>query len=645
MFELKKTIFQRLAITIILCSLTILGVNYLLQMELARNYMERKAQIKLNQIEEVLRDNEAEVNLIKEELAEDYIIRAKAAAYMIEKQPDSEHDAEELCKIAELLQVDELHLFNKEGILFSGTKPIYYGMSMNDGEQIGYFRQMLQDTSMELVQEMVPNTAEGALMQYVAVWREDGAGIVQVGMQPKRLMEAMKKNEISYIFSKVLLESDTILYAIDIESSEIVGCSEEQRIGENAEAIGLAMPDDVTKDYGFFVTLDKKDYYCIFEKVGDQYIGIAQEESQMYRDVYGNARRLAIYLAVIVVIMIVAILVQLDRQIIQGINRINRTLAEIARGNLDRKVTENSTPEFEVLSTNINLMVNSILDSTGTLSKLFEQADVEIGVYEYYRDMKRVLMTKKTADLLGLSGEEKKHALSNKEAFEAYVEKVKQSVVEGAKDIYVIPGEETRYVRITSFHKGEATYGVVVDETADILEKQRIEHERDSDMLTGLYSRRAFFQKARRLFEKPEEMKNAVILMADVDYLKIANDTYGHGFGDCLIKSAAELFQNSRMPHTLAVRLSGDEFALLIYGADSKAELKEEVLRIYQEMMKKTIQTPDGIEYPVRLSAGYVFYPQQVQNFDELMHYADNAMYRVKRKSKANFMEYDDNNM
>ncbi|MCE2604307.1 hypothetical protein LH384_35025, partial [Pseudomonas aeruginosa] len=63
-----------------------------------------------------------------------------------------------------------------------------------------FFLPMLKDKSMQLCQEVTPNTAENKLMQYIAVWREDQKGIVQIGMEPIRLLEAMKKNELSHIF-------------------------------------------------------------------------------------------------------------------------------------------------------------------------------------------------------------------------------------------------------------------------------------------------------------------------------------------------------------------------------------------------------------------------------------------------------------
>lgn len=637
---MKKTIFKRLTAIIFVSGILILGLNYLLQIESAQSYMEVNSRIKLNQIEQILEQNTVDIQRIQEELGEDYIIRAKAAAYIMQRHPQYEDDLEEMKKIANLLQVDEFHLFDKKGMIYSGSEPKYYGLDMNSGEQISFFKPMLEDTSLELVQEVTPNTAEGKMMQYVAVWREDGEGIVQIGMEPDRLLEAMEKNELSYIFSKVTSEANTIIYAINKEDGTILGCTQDKWIGQDADQIGLRMPEAVSAEKGFFLDINGRENYCVFQEVGNQYIGISQEKSEMYKEVQRSTLLLAVYLVIVFVIMLLAILMQVDKLIIRGIQRVNHTLSIITKGNLDVVVEESSTKEFAVLSNNINTMVSSLLDATNSLSQLFESVNVEMGVYEYHGHMKRVLATRKTASLLALSDKEQKEALADKAVFEARLNEIKKYPVEGTEDIFCIPGEEKRYIKIRSFVNGRTTLGVIVDETADVLEKHRIEYERDSDMLTGLYSRRAFFKKAEKLFTKPEVLKNAVIIMADVDYLKKANDTYGHAFGDQLIAAAAELFKDSNISNSLGVRLSGDEFALLLYGAETKTELEHEIQRIYNEMLHKTIKNPEGEDYPVRLSAGYVFYSQQVQSFDELMLFADEAMYQVKRKNKASFMEY-----
>ena len=78
-----------------------------------------------------------------------------------------EYDVEELQKIADLILVDEIHLFDKNGYIYSGTLPKYYGFSFDSGEQMEYFKPMLTDKKLTMCQDVTPNTAEGKELSIV----------------------------------------------------------------------------------------------------------------------------------------------------------------------------------------------------------------------------------------------------------------------------------------------------------------------------------------------------------------------------------------------------------------------------------------------------------------------------------------------
>ena len=69
-----------------------------------------------------------------------------------------------------------------------------------------------------------------------------------------------------------------------------------------------------------------------------------------------------------------------------------------------------------------------------------------------------------------------------------------------------------------------AKIGLAEDVTAAVLERKRIEHERDHDILTGLYNRQAFNRVCTELFAAPERMGVAALMMMDLDNLKHIND-------------------------------------------------------------------------------------------------------------------------
>ena len=167
-------------------------------------------------------------------------------------------------KIAKLLEVDEIHIFNKEGTIYAGTEPKYYGLNMKTGEQISFFSPMLEDTSMSMCQEITANTAENKMMQYAATWTEDGDVIVQIGMKPSSVLEKIEKNKVSYIFSRLAETNGYTLVAIEPETNKIVGSTKEALVNKNISDIGINTKKMKNWDKAYHFRIKGKWYFCIF---------------------------------------------------------------------------------------------------------------------------------------------------------------------------------------------------------------------------------------------------------------------------------------------------------------------------------------------------------------------------------------------
>ena len=107
----------------------------------------------------VLNKNDEGRDELIESLKDDYIVRAKAVSYIVDAKPQVEYDVEELQKIAKLMSIDE------NGSIYSGSMPKYFGYSFDSGEQMGYFKPMLNDKSLTMCQDVTPNTSEGKAMK------------------------------------------------------------------------------------------------------------------------------------------------------------------------------------------------------------------------------------------------------------------------------------------------------------------------------------------------------------------------------------------------------------------------------------------------------------------------------------------------
>lgn len=641
---MKKAITIRLCIVIVVSMAVIAVLSYYIQIKSARDVMDTNAELRINQAKEILEKNDAEIEKLKENLEEDYFVRAKAAAYIIQNQPEVTSDLKELKKIASLLQVDELHLFDTKGKLYSGSVPKYYNYTFESGEQMRFFLPMLKDKSLQLCQEVTPNTAEHKLMQYIAVWSEDHQGIVQIGMEPIRLLEAMKKNELSHIFNLMTTEEGINIFAVDLETGIISGSTDKTLLNKKAKDIGLDMDaSELRKDrQSDRISIDGKQNYCVMEAMDNILICVSGTHEKIYEDIPSNMRLIIFSLCLLSIVLIFLILRILDKMIINGIYGIIDGTKKIAAGDLDYRVEIEHSPEFARLSSNLNHMVESLLETTGKLSLVFQNVDIPLAVYEYNQDMERVLATSKIGGILLIPEEELEKVLSDRELFAEKISEICAHPYEMERDVYLIGQDEGRmhYVKIKFYQENGKTLGIVVDMTEEITEKRKIERERDVDLLTTLSTRRAFFNKFDALLQEPEQMKTAVLLMTDLDNLKYVNDHWGHEYGDKMLKTVAKLFLGCDCPNKLAARLSGDEFVLVIYGAESQQEIEGYLECLYDRIQKTELVMPDGKRIKVSVSGGYLYYPEHSGSSQELLKLADETMYKIKKSTKGKFAKY-----
>ena len=183
--------------------------------------------------------------------------------------------------------------------------------------------------------------------------------------------------------------------------------------------------------------------------------------------------------------------------------------------------------------------------------------------------------------------------------------------------------------------------GLLEDVTTSVQEQQRIEHERDYDVLTGLYSRQAFNRVCAEIFSQPDRLGCAALLMMDLDNLKHINDTYGHDWGDQYIRQTGQCFAANTPKGTICSRLSGDEFLLLFYGYETQGEIREKLDILSQALRASCSTLPNGKTLNISISGGVAWYPEDGRDLKTLKKYADFAMYQVKQSHKGYMRDFD----
>lgn len=240
------------------------------------------SKVLLDRVFTVLDKNDQSEEELIESLKDDYIVRAKAVSYIVDAKPQVENDVEELQKIAKLMSVDEIHLFDETGCITSGSVPKYFGYSFDSGTQMSYFKPMLTDKSLTMCQDVTPNTSEGKAMMYSITWNEAGTMMVQVGLKPQRLLDELKQNEISTVVSDMPVYKGMELYVADADTELVKGATACDKIGKTFHDLGF--PTDIKesdKPTVRQISVNDSGCRCIIRR-GDKYIVAVTIDKSFY---------------------------------------------------------------------------------------------------------------------------------------------------------------------------------------------------------------------------------------------------------------------------------------------------------------------------------------------------------------------------
>jgi len=276
--------------------IVLLVLQGVIQLRTSQRHFYQSADTSINQIREILRRNDEGQRSLIDSLKDDYIIRAQACSYIIENSSVPEDDVQEMKKIAKLLEVDEIHLFDLSGSIYAGTNPEYYGFNFDSGEQMSFFKPMLLDYDLSLCQDVTPNTAEGKQMMYALVWREDHKGLVQIGLAPTRLLAQLERNKISDILSEIPT-NDNIYFVADHSAGDIVECTQSDYQEMNLQDLGIDRSAfSESEAYHFKPNIQGASYLAAF-KICDEYeIGVCQSQKNVYRAAYSGSLIMFFYL-------------------------------------------------------------------------------------------------------------------------------------------------------------------------------------------------------------------------------------------------------------------------------------------------------------------------------------------------------------
>lgn len=299
--------------------------------------------------------------------------------------------------------------------------------------------------------------------------------------------------------------------------------------------------------------------------------------------------------------------------------------------------------EVDELAISIESLSYAVASASEKIAKIFAMTQISVGVFEYDLSRNHVFCSSNLCSILDwFERPTNDYIYLDRNDFEKRMLSLSPYIFEKSEMTFQLFDHEGKahWMQINIAGQDGKILGAVSDITDDILSKQKMEYERDYDSLTNLYNLRAFRTHLTRLLHL-QNLQTAALVMWDLDNLKKINDNFGHDFGDSYIVAFAGCLAECARHNALVARRSGDEFYTFLYGYSCKEEIRNILEETRAAIKQKQLMLPDGSACPIDVSSGLAWYPSDTISGDELLRFADFAMYNVKHDVKGSFCEFD----
>ncbi len=305
--------------------------------------------------------------------------------------------------------------------------------------------------------------------------------------------------------------------------------------------------------------------------------------------------------------------------------------------------------------------VNELKKEYDTLEILFEKSPDGVLIIE---NDKFVQCNEKVIEMLHYNSKDEvlnthpsklspKFQPDGRESYEKFEEMIQLAVENGFNNfewIHTRANNENFWVDVTltsiNLHNHDVLHVIWRDitdrkkaEKKLIEQKDILDHQAHHDSLTKLPNRILFNDRLEQGLENAKRKNiNLALLFIDLDHFKQINDSFGHAIGDKFLKMVTlRLKKNIRKVDTLA-RLGGDEFTIImedLISVQDSSLLAQKILKVLAEPFNI-----DGRILYISCSIGISLYPQDGKSVNDLLQYADTAMYRAKEEGRNNFQFY-----
>jgi len=315
-----------------------------------------------------------------------------------------------------------------------------------------------------------------------------------------------------------------------------------------------------------------------------------------------------------------------------------------------RDISERHQQELELLKA--KELAEQYSQEMAKLSQFLDSVIANIPASVMVQDLEsqRILLANQQAErLFGVPGSSMIGQLPAQSLAPAAADYLEQQLARGARstkgyaaetrvDTQCGPRTLRSRTLLSQHREGQADYVLFVaeDATEELAAHAQIHHMAHHDALTGLPNRTLFHERLRQaLVRGDENAKLTAALCLDLDNFKNINDSLGHAFGDKLLRELGKRLRRELREHDTLARLGGDEFAIVLTGLDGRDAACNTAQRLINAICPPF--QIEGHQFTVGVSIGVAIAPEDNDQAEQLLGYADMALYEAKRNGRNRY--------
>lgn len=344
---------------VLLVSVVILGYFVTSQIEdqLIKQMIEDQTKSQLDNLSSSVEMTRNIENLFFDTLNEKNLDLAKAVAEIIKYSPEA-MELNNMIDLAKSIDVDEIHVMNKDGVLTHGNIEGFFGFDFNTTEQTKPFIDLINQENGRLAQAPSPRGTDEVLFQYIGVSRLDEPGIVQIGLEPTYISEIQEVIGIQNMIENLKIGKNGYAYIIDSNGITLFHKNPENQ-GTDISEIPVLEPllDGGT---GFFeYVYNGNKVFAYYETInGWTYVATLPES-----DFKGNLDSITFNILIIMCIsfLIVGLIIFIvSTKLFSPISEISKIMEKAGNGDLTVRSNLDTKDELGVLARSFNKMLSDI---------------------------------------------------------------------------------------------------------------------------------------------------------------------------------------------------------------------------------------------------------------------------------------------